>query len=148
MNIPVLVIIINVVCYFGINAQPLQRGLRGLQTIDAPIFNVTVSFGGVDPLFQGLTIPPNAAVTGMWSGLNDWPIVSIHTSVLPDGRIVTYGAPPGGDVQDGRVFVFWDPALGLGGSSISLTSNAEFVDSFCSSATLQTDGNFLISGGA
>lgn len=36
-------------------------------------------------------IPDNAADIGMWSTVQDWPILSTHTALLPDGTVVTYG---------------------------------------------------------
>ncbi|MGJ3628480.1 hypothetical protein AB5I41_18905 [Sphingomonas sp. MMS24-JH45] len=101
-----------------------------------------------DPLLTGLTIPADAASKGMWSRKADWPIIPIHSSVLPDGRILTFGAPVGGKVQDGRTLVFWDPRKGLGSDAFMVVPNAQAVDSFCASATLLSDGNLLASGGA
>jgi Domain of unknown function (DUF1929) len=135
----------------GITADLITQrgGLRKLQNADTPLHPVKVDNGSVDPLLQGLIIPANAADVGMWSPMKDWPIVGIHTAVLPDGRIVSYGSPPGGqNIQQGRVFVLWDPMLGFDGSSTMITSNPEFVDSFCSAATILPDGTLLMSGGS
>lgn len=101
-----------------------------------------------DPLLANLAIPANAAQAGMWSRVFDTPIVSIHASVLPDGRILTFGAAPGGNVQDGRTLVFWDPRKGVGGNAFQIVPNVQNVDSFCASATLMPDGRLLASGGA
>ncbi len=101
-----------------------------------------------DPLLTGLAIPANAATAGMWSRAIDWPIVAIHSAVLPDGRVLTFGAPPGGDVQDGRTLVYWDPRKGVGAAAFQVMANVQNVDSFCASATLLSDGRLLTSGGA
>ncbi len=101
-----------------------------------------------DPLLADLSIPANAAQAGMWSRVFATPIVAIHSSVLPDGRVLTFGAAPGGDVQDGRTLVFWDPRKGVGANAFQVLPNAQNVDSFCATATLLSDGRLLTSGGA
>lgn len=101
-----------------------------------------------DPLLSNLTVPANAAQAGMWSAKVSWPIIAIHSALLPDGRVVTFGAAPGGTAQDGRTLVFWDPRKGLGDSAFQVLPNAQNVDSFCGTATLLSDGSLLTSGGA
>lgn len=116
-------------------------------TAQQPIYPVVVEQND-DPLLANLNIPNNAADVGMWSGVVDWPIVAIHSTLLPDGRILTFGAPPGAAVQDGRTLVFWDPRKGLNKDAFLTLPNAQNVDSFCASATLLSDGRLLTSGGA
>lgn len=101
-----------------------------------------------DPLLANLAIPADAAQAGMWSRTIDWPIVAIHASVLPDGRVLTFGAAQGGQEQDGRTLVFWDPRKGLGADALQVLPNAQNVDSFCASAVLLSDGRLIVSGGA
>ena len=48
----------------------------------------------VDPLLRELDIfgiPEDAAEIGMWSPARNWPVIAIHSAVLPDGRVVSYG---------------------------------------------------------
>lgn len=100
-----------------------------------------------DPAMQNLAIPDGADVHGMWSGVQGWPLIGIHSALLPNGKVVTYGSPNGQGVQSGRVYDIWDPARGFGGGShITLTGVAD-VDSFCSAAVFLNDGSTLISGG-
>lgn len=101
-----------------------------------------------DPLLTNLNIPADAARAGMWSAKTNWPIIPIHATLLPDGRVLTFGTPPGGNAQDGRQLVFWNPRRGLDGSAFQILPNAQSVDSFCGTATLLSDGNLLTSGGA
>lgn len=127
-----------------------KKGIRGLQeTRDTQsIYDVVVDVGAPDPLLSSLNnISPNASEEGMWSPEQMWPIVSIHSVVLPDGRLLTYGSPANEGVQDGRTFIFWDSSLGFGSSSYTAIPNTQSVDSFCSSGTFLEDGTFLISGG-
>src|SRR5262245_20068623 len=96
-----------------------------------------------DPLLANLTIPATATTQGMWSPVMPWPLVSIHTALLPDGTVLTYGSPIGQGVQDGRVFDRWDP---LNGSHAPLP-RSQHANSVCSSGSLQTSGALLVSGG-
>lgn len=137
----------------GIRAIPLGAVLlAGVSALPAlaqdAVHPVVVDNTTPDPLLNTLAIPANAAQAGMWSGLYNWPIISIHASLLPDGRVLTFGAPPGGNVQDGRTLVFWDPRKGIGSNALQVLPNAQNVDSFCASATLLSDGKLLTSGGA
>jgi hypothetical protein len=97
-----------------------------------------------DPLLQGLVVTNDAASVGMWSPSRSWPLVSIHTALLPDGTVLTFGSPVGQGAQDGRTFVRWDPLS----NQMTTTPNAQGVNSFCAAAVLQPDtGSLLISGG-
>jgi len=44
--------------------------------------------------FPPVTIPGDANTRGMWSPVYTWPGISVHTVVLPDGRVLTYGSNP------------------------------------------------------
>lgn len=153
----------------------VAQHLRGLQQDSAYAIPVPDT-DTLDPIFSGLAIPDDAADVGVWTPVRPWPVVSIHTAVMPDGRLVTYGASPTENVQDGRVFVFWgklmknrllfptscvfpssdtnvflsitDPLKGFSDDAFYQSPNAADVDSFCSSGVLLQDGQFLTSGGA
>ena len=101
-----------------------------------------------DPLMTGLAIPASAPERGMWSAVHPWPLIAMHAVLTPSGSVLTFGAPPGAQRQDGRVFDIWDPDRGLGEAAHTLLPNAEAVDSFCASATTLPSGAMLISGGA
>lgn len=101
-----------------------------------------------DPLMADLSIPASAPEKGMWSATQSWPLIAMHAVVTPSGSVLTFGAPPGEQRQDGRVFDIWDPDKGLGSAAHTLLPNAEAVDSFCASATTLPSGAMLISGGA
>ncbi len=100
-----------------------------------------------DALMSNLSIPNDAPTKGMWSPTQTWPLVAIHAGVLPDGNVISYGTPLGQGIQDGRVFDVWEPSLGFTPTSHTTSSNAQGVNSFCSSATHLPNGSTLISGG-
>src|SRR5690349_11077065 len=100
-----------------------------------------------DPLLQNLTIPSDAAAKGMWSPLNSWPIIAMHSAVTPDGRLATFGSPVGGDTIQALVFDIWNPLRGFVTQGHRTLMNAPDVDSFCSAANLLSTGDLLASGG-
>lgn len=100
-----------------------------------------------DPLMANLTIPADAAVKGMWSATFPWPMNGLHSVVLPNGKILSYGTNGDGSAQNGRTMDIWDPALGVGTNSHNTTFNANRVDSFCSAATFLGNGQVMVSGG-
>ncbi len=101
-----------------------------------------------DPLFAGLTVAADAPVRGMWSPTRDWPLNGLHATLLPNGRVLTYGTPAGNaSNQDGRTFDVWDPAQGFTAVSHRTSYDAQQVNSFCSSAAFLRSGTLLVSGG-
>src|SRR4051812_36017389 len=89
----------------------LSTGLAfaaGLQLTEAQTLPVVIPQVS-DPWFTGLTIPAAAPTQGMWSPVIPWPIVGLHSVVLPNGDILTFGTPPGQSVQDGRTLDRWNP---------------------------------------
>lgn len=125
-------------------AMPLPVAAQASTT---PIFPVVVN-NSPDPLLSNLTVSPNAPSQGMWSTTYAWPLDGLHLSVMPDGRVVSYGTPLGQGVQDGRTIDIWDPALGMVPSSHLDIANGQLVDSFCSAAQIvPSTGNVLVSGG-
>lgn len=100
-----------------------------------------------DPLLDGLSIPADAASRGMWGPVQGWPMNAIHAALLPDGKVLSYGAPQNGDQQDGRTFSVWTPSLGFAAGAHAVSFEAGRVNSFCSAATWLGDGRLFISGG-
>jgi hypothetical protein len=103
-----------------------KRNLRRLQNVDSPIYPVKVDNSAADALLEGLTISTDAADIGMWSPVKDWSNVGAHAAVLPDGRVVTYGSSVRGEtLEESREFSFWNPSLGLGGASTTVTKSSQ-----------------------
>jgi hypothetical protein len=97
---------------------------------------VTVG-GGTDP----------RAVTGEWNpNIIQWPNITVHMHLLPNGKVLTYSddvngeaPPPGENYSDSHV---WDVATG---SFTHIPIN--HVDSFCSRHSFLPDGRLLAAGG-
>lgn len=90
-----------------------------------------------------LTPSADAAERGMFSPVQDWPIIPIHAAVGIDGSLTTFGAPVGQAVQDGRTFVTWNPATG---EQKILPSMMDY-NSFCSGTSTLADGRIVMVGG-
>lgn len=116
---------------------------RETQQVDLPVQISPLS----DPLLENLNIPRDAASKGMWIGPIDWPLIAIHASLLPDGKVLTFGSPVNRAEQGARVFDYWEPAYGLATDAHFQSGNAQGVDSFCAAAAWASPGKLLISGG-
>ena len=80
-----------------------------------------------------------AAQSGQWSAVFNWPIVGVHMSVLPDGRLLTWTSNTM-DHTDNTPYVFyWDPA---NPSAFTQVPNA-LTDVFCSAHSFLVDGRLL-----
>jgi YVTN family beta-propeller protein len=127
----------------AIGSPPVSRifatttNALGWVTVDSPD----------DPLLQNLPIPADAPTRGMWSSVQKWPLNGLHATVLPSGKLLSYGSSADGNSQDGRYLDVWDPALGFGDVAHSSTYRANQQDSFCSSASYLNDGRLMITGG-
>lgn len=125
--------------------QNLRRQLGPpLSEDEVPIHPIAVeTLGHRDPLLAGLSIPDDASVTGVWGDWEQWPMIPIHVAVLPDDKVITYGAKPGLARYDGRTYTVWNPKLGIGDDSRTIIPIADHVQSFCSSGILLHDGTFV-----
>ncbi|HJV72459.1 galactose oxidase-like domain-containing protein [Ideonella sp.] len=94
------------------------------------------------------TGPGDAYLKGVFGAPFTWPIIPLHTILLADGRVLSYGTKPSG-IQGGLLhYAVWDPSLGMGSKSKLLLSNTTGTDIFCAGQVLLPDtGNVLIVGG-
>lgn len=92
--------------------------------------------------------PPDAHQKGVFGAPFTWPIIPLHTVLLPDGRVLSYGTKPSG-IQGGLLhYAIWDSSLGMGAKSKLLLSNTTGTDIFCAGQALLPDsGNVLLVGG-
>ena len=101
-----------------------------------------------DPLVTNLTIPADAPTRGMWSGVIPWSLIALHTALMPNGLVATYGSPTGNASQDGRTFDLWDPLRIFQNNPVHTTvPGLAAIDSFCSTSAMLPTGNLLVSGG-
>ncbi|MEM9031378.1 MAG: DUF642 domain-containing protein, partial [Pseudomonadota bacterium] len=81
---------------------------------------------------------------GEWGDLEDWPLIAIHTAVLDDGRVLTFGGDENG-LANGRLKIdVWDPATGTHVTYDNLTE----TDLFCAAmVAIPGTSKILIAGG-
>jgi hypothetical protein len=102
-----------------------------LAAASASILAGWLVLGPTAPILRAQSDP---SVTGAWSTVQAWPIVSVHASLLPTGKVVFY---PYSD--DPRL---WDPS---NGSIVAATKVGYNI--FCSGLTLLADGRLFVGGG-
>ncbi len=96
--------------------------------------------------FPSVAIPSDAHVAGMWSPVYDWPLISVHAVLMPDGRVLTYGSNTDGLPTGKFVYDLWD-GIGRPDSGHSTLTNTSITDLFCSAQLLLPTGNVFIAGG-
>ena len=90
---------------------------------------------------------PRAGWEGAWGPVIDWPLVAIHSAVLPNGKVLTYGTDGKGS-QGAVIYDLWDPSKGVGPGSHQTLRNRTTTDIFCSAQLVLPRGNdVLIAGG-
>ena len=80
-----------------------------------------------------ITLQTSASESGQWTAPIDWPIVAIHTMLLPDGRVLAINR-----VQTPQI---WDPATGTF-KTVPAPANL-----FCAGHALLPDGRVFLAGG-
>lgn len=89
-----------------------------------------------------------ADVIGSFDPVVTWPILPIHMSLLPDGRLMSYGTDTAGQQGGSWVYDVWTPSAGTGASSHSVLANSTHGDIFCSIQNVSpVTGKLLIFGG-
>ncbi len=92
--------------------------------------------GETDSALTGLPRDPGIAGSiGSWSPQFAWPDVAVHLTLLPNGKVMSFGRTAGG------VPFIWDPASG-GFTSVPSPSLL-----FCASHTLLPNGKLFVAGG-
>ncbi len=79
---------------------------------------------------------PDPAVVGSWSEVYEWPVKATHTSLLPDGKVLTWPSYAGDSPY------IWDPST----NTISPAAQAGY-NIFCSGHTVLADGKIFVAGG-
>jgi Domain of unknown function (DUF1929) len=92
----------------------------------------------------------NASSVGYFADPIDWPLVAVHASTLPNGKVITFASkdPEGNNVndfrsnKDGSSADLWDPNSGT-----HTAVNNTTQELFCSGHTLNANGNLIVTGG-
>lgn len=91
---------------------------------------------------------PTAGTDGYFDAPVSWPIIGLHEVLLPDGRVLNYGADTSGIQGAEMWYDIWDPSKGTGSAAHSVLRNTMGTDIFCSGQSLiWTTGQVLITGG-
>ena len=78
---------------------------------------------------------------------NNWPMIPIHATLTPDGRVITYGSQSNGKQSGYFYYDVWDPAGGLSGGHLTLPNQTR-TDIFCSAQVLlPQNGAVFLAGG-
>jgi Galactose oxidase-like, Early set domain/Kelch motif len=90
----------------------------------------------------------SAKTKGVFGPAITWPIIGLHSVLLPDGRVMSYGTDKAGQQGGQYVYDVWDPAQGTAASSHLTLTNTTKTDIFCSAqSVLSATGEVLITGG-
>ncbi len=101
-----------------------------------------------ESLTEGAVAGPDAHLTGAWGAPFTWPIVAIHTLLMPDGRVMSFGSTLKGKVGAALHYNIWDPARGFGADAHWILPNTTRTDIFCAGQTvLPLSGDVAIIGG-
>ena len=80
-----------------------------------------------------------SAASGEWAAPITWPVVAIHSALLPNGHVLTWG-------RSDKQPVVWTPPVTVGAAG-SFVSAPETSDLFCAGQTFLPDGRLLVAGG-
>src|SRR5579862_5899840 len=118
-----------------------------ISAVSAWIARVSLSGCAVTLGCAGLATADNSG--GAWqspSG-NNWPMIPIHATLTPDGRVVSYGSQSNGKQSGYFSYDIWDPANGLTGAHLTLPNQTQ-TDIFCSAqVVLPENGDIFLAGG-
>lgn len=119
----------------GPTAAPMRRPLAAGAHADAA---AATEFNG----------GPRAHIDGAFGPLHAWPVMPIHTALLPDGRVMAYGTDTEGTQGSELVYAVWDPKLGTGADAFMTLPNSVGTDIFCGAQVLLPgSGQLLLVGG-
>lgn len=131
--------------------------LRGVKRSKAdPLCSLRVLalaiFGLLLPQMAEADVPaggPAAHEDGVFGPAVTWPLIAIHSVLLSDGRVMTYGTDERGRQTGEIVYDLWDPEDGTDLSAHRVLPNTLATDIFCGGqASIEGTGELLISGGS
>jgi Galactose oxidase-like, Early set domain/Glyoxal oxidase N-terminus len=109
-----------------------SRRRRGAVLGIATLLALLVAAASECPLRAG----EDPAVVGQWTQVIPWPIVAIHTNLLPNGKVLAWPRDGGNMAQ------LWDPAA----DTFAAVPNQQ-TNVFCAGHSFLPDGRLLVTGG-
>jgi hypothetical protein len=111
---------------------------NGNHSLSASAWDYMNNMGTANPISVNFlnSNPANPAQSGMWSGTTPLPMVSVHSALLPNGKILMSSGQ-----EVGASAIVWDPATGLF-DSVPVPANI-----FCNATQQMSDGQILAVGG-
>lgn len=96
--------------------------------------------------------PADAAQMGQWSNvIPNWPALAIHTTLLPDGSVITFGGNnyPNWQQYAGKTNIQYPNKVDVWNPATNSHTDASYIGSslFCGGHTLLPDGRLLVTGG-
>ncbi len=90
----------------------------------------------------------NEHLVGKWEGPYNWPVVAIHASLLPNGKVLAFDSVGDGPTESFSNHTFtratlWDPATN---THVNVQANTGF-NLFCAGFATLTDGRLFTAGG-
>lgn len=119
------------------SARPIMAALMiiGAGPFSANVLSLRATAAIAAPLFGGLGSTPDGGGTrGLFGQEIPWPLIPLHVTLLPDGRVLSYGTDTNG-VQGGFYYDIWDPAKGVELDSHATLANTTATDIFCSTGS-------------
>lgn len=87
---------------------------------------------------------PAARTNGVFGASVTWSLVPIHTVLLPDGRVLSYGIRTAGQLN----YDVWDPRQGTTAAAHMVLPNTTGTSTFCSGQSIiPSTGEVLMTGG-
>ena len=121
---------------FTVNTAQFANGTHSLRVSAWDLANNTANAGPISVSFSN-SVPGNPGQMGVWSALIPLPIVSVHSVLLPGGKILMWD----GQAANGEVGIVWNPATNSV-DSVPLPANA-----FCCGMEQMADGRIFTAGG-
>jgi galactose oxidase len=106
---------------------------------------VQLSYGGVVIATQaniGGACSP-AATQGAWTNVIPWPVVGIHSALLPNGKVISWGRM---EITPPEYPVVWDPGADPNVTH-ALVQYPVSGNPFCAAETFLSDGRLAVAGG-